>query len=148
MVPSSIGTVHGCLQITNAASYKIPPHKPINILTMVTLTIFAIMIWILLLLDVKTNVAVFKSNSSPKLFTAKNMIKILEKFPKNAITLLTPKLSGNAYAPYVIPPPMISTIIRPNRNSLFFSIFVSSSIVMFIVLFITMSLLSIYSHYK
>lgn len=85
MIPNNVGSVHGCLQIINAISYKIPPHKPINILASTTPIIFAVRIWILLLLDVKTNVTVFKSNSSPKLFSAKNIMKILEKFPFNLI---------------------------------------------------------------
>ena len=138
MIPNNPGTVQGCLQMINAMSYNIPPHKPINILASAMLTIFAAIIWILLLLDVKTNIVVFKSNSSPKLFAAKNIIKILEKFPKNAITLCTPKLSGNTYAPYAIPPPMRNTIISPNRNSLFFNNFANSNNVMFIVFFITL----------
>ncbi len=68
MAPANTAGVQGCLQITNAMSFKIPPHRPTSILARATPTIFAVAIWSLLLLDVNTNVAVFKKQQAPLSF--------------------------------------------------------------------------------
>jgi len=49
MAPANTAGVQGCLQITNAMPFKIPPHRPTSILARARPTIFAVAIWSLLL---------------------------------------------------------------------------------------------------
>ena len=80
-IVSSDRIVHGCPHIISARSYSIPPQNPMIIFTRAIDSIFAIMIFGLLHLDLNTKVAVLRSNSSPRLFAPRNIIRILAKFP-------------------------------------------------------------------